>query len=492
MSAKPRGPWTEGLDDWLARQYARCAELMPRAISATHLTRHRHNYGQTIRAARGSILASTDPVENPDYFFHWLRDSSVVIDALRCLIQDGIFREQGLRLFDDFVAFSLDLSRLDGRAIPHDEEERAGVLPDYVQYVRTRAEMADIHGEAVLGEVRLSADGRLDILQWSRPQNDGPALRALALMRYWRDEALRPSLPLASMRALIEGDLDYTFAHWREPCYDIWEEHCRRHYHTQIAQFAALSDGAEFASALGDEARAEKFAQAARAASATLDLYFYDGAYRTPLPDPALKSTPTLRLDFAAILGVVQAARRNGPHSPADPKALATLTRLEALFDGAYLINRDRPKECGIAHGRYDGDTYFTGGAFYFSTLGAAEFYYRFATAAASGERIALSLHNRDIIAQMLGAVDWTLGREALRPEFAAPLARALIGRGDAIMATVRRFAPDTGELAEQFSHIDGAPVSAGNLTWSYASFILARACRREALRALNGDSIAS
>lgn len=486
--SKPRSePWTQGLDDWLAHQYQRCAELMPRAISATHLAKHRRNYGQTIRPSRGSILASTDLAENPDYIFHWLRDSSVVIDGLRYLIEDGTLREEGLKLFGEFVEFSQALSRLDGRCNPHDDEERAGVLPDYVRYVRTREEMADIRGECVLGEARLTADGRLDILQWSRPQNDGPALRALALMRYWRNEDLRPLLPVGAMRALIEGDLDYTFKHWREPCYDIWEEHRRRHYHTQIAQFAALSDGAEWARKLGDERRAEICAMAAREMAQVLDQYFDAGAgaYLTPLPDPLLKPTPTMRLDFAVILGVVQAARRNGPHSPADPKALATLARLEELFDHAYLINLNRPEECGIAHGRYDGDVYFTGGAFYFSTLGAAEFYYRFAVAAASSEPIALSLYNRECLAEMLGEEDWRLGEEELGPKFRERLARVLIERGDAVMATVRRFAPESGVLAEQFSQIDGAPTSALNLTWSYASFIIAVACRKQALRSM-------
>ena len=414
-----------------------------------------------------------------------MRDSSVVIDALRCLIEDGTLRERGLQLFGEFVEFSLGLSRLDGRAIPRDEEERAAVPRDFQPYVRTREEMAEIFDEAVLGEARMSADGRLDILQWSRPQNDGPALRALALMRYWRNESLREKLPMEAMRALIEADLDYTLKHWREPCYDIWEEHFRRHYHTQVAQFSALGDGADFFRALGDEDRAQVFEQAARKTERTLDRYYFDGAYRTPLPDPALKPTPTLRLDNAAIIGIVQAARRNGPHSPADPRALATLVRLEHLFSRAYLINLERPPECGIAQGRYDGDTYFTGGAFYFSTLAAAEFYYRFAFATASGEPISVSLANRNILADWLGAEDWTLGAETLRRELRAPLAEKLLARGDAVMATVRRFAPEDGELAEQFSHIDGAPTSAKNLTWSYAAFIIACACRTRANNAL-------
>ncbi len=485
--SKPRAePWTSGLDDWLARQYRHCAEFMPRAISATQLVKHRPHYRQTIRAARGSVLACADLAENPDFFFHWLRDSAVVIDALRILIEDGTLRDEGLRLFGEFVEFSLKISRLDGRANPRDEEERAGVLPDFVKNLRSRAEMAEIYGDRALGEARLSADGRLDIFRWQRPQNDGPALRALAAMRYWRNQDLRPFLPLAPLRALIEGDLDFTCKTWREPCYDLWEERWGRHYHTQIVQFAALSDGAEWARSLGDAGRGENFASAAQAAARVLDQYFDArfGAFLTPLPDPGLDPAATMRLDFAVLLGVIQAARRNGPHSAADPRALTTLRRLEDLFDRIYPINRDRPGECGIAQGRYEGDIYFTGGAFYFSTLGAAEFYYRFATAAACGENIALSSDHREILAGIVGEEGSRLGGETLRPAFRGKLARALIERGDAVMATARRFAPGSGVLAEQFSQIDGAPTSAQSLAWSYASFITAFACRQQALRA--------
>ena len=59
--------------DWMARQYDVSAALMLRAISATHLVKERRGFGQTIRPARGSVLASPalgswDP--DPDYFFH--------------------------------------------------------------------------------------------------------------------------------------------------------------------------------------------------------------------------------------------------------------------------------------------------------------------------------------------------------------------------------------------------------------------------------------
>ena len=45
--------------DWMARQNAVSAASMLSAISATHLVKQRPGFGQTIRPARGSILAST-------------------------------------------------------------------------------------------------------------------------------------------------------------------------------------------------------------------------------------------------------------------------------------------------------------------------------------------------------------------------------------------------------------------------------------------------
>src|SRR6202011_4359969 len=71
-------------------------------------------------------------------------------------------------------------------------------------------------------------------------------------------------------------------------------------------------------------------------------------------------------------------------HSVRDPHMHSTLRRLETLFDAAYAINRNRAAHRAPAMGRYAGDVYFSGGAYYFSTLGAAEFCF---LAAARGEQ---------------------------------------------------------------------------------------------------------
>ena len=72
------------LEQWIERQYRHSAEAMLRSVSAVQLVKERPGFGQSIRARKGSVIASPvlgsyDP--DPDYFFHWFRDSAVVIDA---------------------------------------------------------------------------------------------------------------------------------------------------------------------------------------------------------------------------------------------------------------------------------------------------------------------------------------------------------------------------------------------------------------------------
>ncbi|MEJ2435881.1 MAG: glycoside hydrolase family 15 protein, partial [Pseudolabrys sp.] len=101
---------------------------------------------------------------------------------------------------------------------------------------------------------------------------------------------------------------------------------------------------------------------------------------------------------------------------------------------------RDAP-----ALGRYTGDRYFGGGAWYPTTLAAASLCY--ARARRPGQDRA-----------------------------------TLLARGDAFMATMRALTPEDGALSEQVDRASGAQVSARHLTWSYASFIAAARERALAL----------
>ena len=102
----------EPLERWIERQYRHCAVAMLRSVSAVGIVKNRPGFAQSVRARKGSIVASPvlgayDP--EPDYFFHWFRDSAVVIDALRILFEDkgldGEFFTQWARLIRTWLTF---------------------------------------------------------------------------------------------------------------------------------------------------------------------------------------------------------------------------------------------------------------------------------------------------------------------------------------------------------------------------------------------------
>jgi glucoamylase len=435
------------VEPWLDLQYRHAASAMLRSISPIGIVKQRPGFGQTVRPCKGAIvaspvLASYDP--DPDYFFHWYRDSAVIIDALRLLYSDASVGATAREHLVDFVHFSRALLQIDGRALVTDPGWRAAVAPDFTRFLRTDADLGAAHGEAIAGETRVNPDGTLDISSWPRPQHDGLALRALALMRWLQGAAIEGEAGRA-LAALVRFDLDFTLRHWREPSFDIWEEERGQHYYTLRVAAAALTAGAGWVEQLGETELARRYRAEAQAIHRALDDFWLAdaGYYRSRVLSSGAPSTK--ELDIAVILAAIHSAGADaGRHSAQDPRMHATLERLEALFDAAYAINRDRANERGPAMGRYAGDVYYSGGAYFFSTLGAAEFCFRAAQ----------------------GAVE----------------AEAWIDRGDAYLRTVRAYIPSDGSMSEQFDQRTGAPTSARELAWSYAAFISCVHARREAI----------
>src|SRR3546814_17933951 len=92
---------------------------MLRSVSRVDLVKSRPGFAHNIRPRAGSILASPvlasyDP--DPDYFFHWYRDSAVAIDALRVLCDAGSLDTEARTHFAAFLAFRSSLQALSGRA----------------------------------------------------------------------------------------------------------------------------------------------------------------------------------------------------------------------------------------------------------------------------------------------------------------------------------------------------------------------------------------
>jgi glucoamylase len=460
------------LDDWIDKEARFAVGAMLRAVSATNLVKERPGFGQRVVPRPGSVLASPIPAAydpDPDYFFHWFRDSAIIIDALRVAQAEGFEKQTTVERLREFVDFHQALRKLDGREFARRGRFREKVQASFLQYVRPDHELATVFGETVLGEARVNPDGTLDFTQWARPQNDGPALQVLTLTR-WRDARTDLDDALqAAMLDLVMGDLDFTQTHATERSFDIWEEESGYHYYTQLVQAEALARGAELLENRGDAIRARACRSLVGELGPRLEAYWSAeyGHYRSRTG--VVGGVPGKALDIAVILGVLHAGRTMGAHSVLDPKAQATLTALEDLFGAEYPVNQARPADQGPAIGRYATDTYYGGNPWYLATLAAAEFYFKLAIALLSGAPLAEADENARF-------------RERLRGKSPA---NAAFERGDTFMRTVQAYAPPSGDLSEQFDRATGAQTSAKHLAWSYAAFITAAASRRQAAQAI-------
>jgi len=470
------------LDDWVATQTRFSTTAALAAISATHLVMERPAFGQRLVPRPGSVLASPvvahyDP--EPDYFFHWFRDSAIVIDALRTARAERDAGGQVLERFGEFVDFSLALRASPRTTFFRDTDLAARTHPSYREYLRPEAELAALSGSRLATDVRVNADGTPDFLRWGRPQFDGPAMRYITLLR-WQHDLTQAHSPLrARLGELSDSDLTLTLECADEPCFDIWEEQRGYHYYTQLVQAEALRLGADWCERHGQAERADRCHAAERRIARRLEASWNErsGIYRarTAVDAEAIGAEP----DIAVILAVLHAGRTHGAHSVLDPRVQSTLGVLEDLFEHEYRINRGLPSGRAPALGRYGSDRYYGGGAWFVATLAAAEFYFQLAYALRAGAELADSEENRPFRERLAAAA--AIPDEPTIP--GEPMATAALQRGDAFLRTVQAFTPPGGELSEQFDRTTGAATSARHLTWSYAAFITAAASRTQALR---------
>ncbi len=420
---------------------------MEQAISATHLVRRRESFGQIVVPAKGSVLASTiitDSDPEPDYFFHWIRDSAIVMRAAAELMHDAssdLERDRWRQHFDDIVRFSLALTRLDGLTFLQASRHRHATVQSFRKFLRPDAEICELVGDRLLAEPRFNPDGTIDFLCWSRPQFDGPALRALACLRYLRlGGRLTDELAL-----LLQVDLAFTSRNAGRHCIGPWEEpeQNTHHYYVALVQLGALVHSKAWATN-----NTQERSVAESQLRAILELHWSERHQVYTAMWPATAQQAKDLVDSAALLAVLDADLPEGSHSVLDQRLQKTQIVIEAMFGDELAINHARPAGCAPILGRYRGDRYFGGGGWYLTTLAAAGLYYRRA-----------QCPGQDVI--------------------------GCIRRGDAFMAAIRNFVPADGALSEQIDRFTGQQTSARQLSWSHAAFVSTARLRRRALAQL-------
>jgi len=420
------------LDQWVAEQEGKSWAQLQKNISPAE---PKTPGGPAPR--RGIVVAALSK-NDPDYYFHWVRDSSIVmLDVIKAFESRRPYAEPGKfqPMMRDFLELSRSLQR--------------------------------IPSEYGLGEPRYTVDGKADTIPWSRPQFDGPALRALAVMEYLKAAAPQRRAPALKV---LKTDLDFIAAARNRRGFDIWEEYKADNYNTRLVQLAALEKGARWFG--------PRYQKACRELETLLDDHWDParGFMRSQLAIAATDGYTSKKtdLDSAVIVTVMDADRDAEAHSVLDDRIQATVAVLETLFRGEYAVNNR--EDMGLGYGRYAGDSYYGGNPWYLITAYYAQFYYRLARRVEEGRPFRITKINAGFVRGLLpGEKPESLapGTEVTRGHaLYRPLLAALTGRGDGIMRRIRFHTPADGQLFEQFDKNTGQPVSSLGIGWAHAAFL--------------------
>ena len=383
-------------------------------------------------AARGSVVASPERVA-PNYFFHWTRDAALTMSEV-------------LDLYD--------------RSQSQNRARIKQMMYDYVDFSRANQQTVTLTG---LGEPKFYPDGSAFNLGWCRPQNDGPALRAMTLTRfanrlldegdaaYVRTRLYDAQIPTHSV---IKADLEFVAHHWRETNCELWEEVEGHHFYNRMVQRKSLIEGAKLARKMGDLGAAAFYDQEAQSLAVELAKHWSEqtGAFIPTIERTGGLDYKTSGLDSSTILAVLHTTY-DGTEliSVTDPKFISTLNKLTDAFRGLYAINSVSSGLPGVAIGRYPEDR-FGGTHFNYGNpwiLLTAAF-------ASSSYKIASEFK---AAGQATQAKDW-------------------FSKGDLFLDRVRIHGNPDGSLSEQIERETGYMTGARELTWSHAETLHAIAAR--------------
>lgn len=428
--------------------------------------------GTVVAAKSGPSYAST----SPDYQYNWVRDSSLTFDVVNKMYKATT-----------------------------DAQLRATYEALLFQYAQARAqEQTDLDQQTGLGEPKFNLDNSVFTGPWGRPQNDGPATTALALMDFANAyiasggsiDVVKSTLydTDTNSAAPIKLDLMYVLQNWNDTSFDLWEEGRSTFFYTQLVQRKAILQGAAFATLMDDSDTSDMLSAAASSITSALSGYWDPARQFIAYEIGPVFNNKVSSIDTAVLLGIIHGYNDDELFSFTNDQVLSStlfiVTSFLPVFEIAGVTTDQDGNVLGIPVGRYPEDVYdgygqSAGNPWFLCTATAAEVFYRVVVeykTAGSIEITSTSLpfftYFASSVADLAAGAKYTAGSDQQFED----IINALLGWGDAFLRRVKYHAAEGGNLSEQFNRDTGFEQGAQDLTWSYAALITAALARAEAV----------
>ncbi|RDW69440.1 glycoside hydrolase family 15 protein [Coleophoma cylindrospora] len=402
-------------------------------------------------ADAGVVVASPSTV-NPNYFYTWTRDSAL---TFKYLIDTGNSSLQ--TLIEDYVIAQAKLQTVDNPS-------------------------GNLASGAGLAEPKYYTNETAFLGEWGRPQRDGPALRATALMAFANDRlALGQNSTVKDIIwPIVKNDLTYVAQYWNLSGYDLWEEVNGSSYFTSAVQHRALVEGANFATSIG-ETCTECESEAPNLLCFMQD--YWNGSAIISNIDVQQSNFNRGGLDCASILASIHTfdpdsavGCDSATFQPCSDRALSNHKVVVDSFRSIYTVNANATTGKAAAIGRYEEDVYQGGNPWYICTYSAAEQLYDALHTYNAVGSITVSDISKGFFTDLVPGI--ATGTYSSSSAEYSSISTAMKSYADEFVAIAQQYTPSNGGLAEQFSRENGTALSAVDLTWSYASFLTMQRAR--------------
>ncbi|KAJ5588005.1 uncharacterized protein N7459_003770 [Penicillium hispanicum] len=443
---------TTSLESWLASETPVARQGILDNIGSS---------GAYAQSADSGVVIASPSTDDPDYYYTWTRDSALTLKVLIDLFKNG-------------------------------DSDLLGVIEEYIDaqaHIQTVSNPSGSLSTGGLGEPKFNVDETAFTGSWGRPQRDGPALRATALIAFgqWLIDNGYTTQATEIVWPIVRNDLSYVAQYWNNTGYDLWEEVSGSSFFTIAAQHRALVEGSTFASLVGSSC---PYCDSQAPQVLCFLQSFWTGSYTL-----ANFGSSRTGKDANTLLGTIHtfdpdAGCDDTTFQPCSARALANHKVVTDSFRSIYTLNSGISEGVAVAVGRYPEDTYYNGNPWYLCTLAAAELLYD-----------ALYQWNR------IGSLTITSVSLAFFQDLYSPAATgtyssssaayssivsAVKTYADGYVSIVDKHAMNNGSLSEQYSKSDGTQLSARDLTWSYAALLTANMRRNSVVPAGWGETSAS
>ncbi|KAJ5937058.1 glucan 1-4-alpha-glucosidase [Penicillium verhagenii] len=418
--------------------------------------------GEYATTVDSGIVIASPSLDSPDYYYTWTRDSAL---TLKCLVD--LFRNGDTSLLPIIEEY------IDAQA--------------YIQTVSNPS--GSLSGGAGLGEPKFNIDETAYTGSWGRPQRDGPALRATALISFgqWLVSNGYTTTATNIVWPIVRNDLSYVAEYWNQTGYDLWEEVSGSSFFTIAVQHRALVEGSKFAALVGSSCT---YCDSQAPQVLCFLQSFWTGSYIL-----ANFGSSRTGKDSNTLLGSIhtfdpQAACDSTTFQPCSSRALANHKVLTDSFRSVYTLNSGIAEGTAVAVGRYPEDSYYNGNPWFLCTLAAAELLYDALYQWNNIGSLTIDSTSLAFFTDLYSSA--ATGTYSSSSATYSSIVSAVKTYADGYVAIVETWASSNGSMSEQFSKTTGAQLSARDLTWSYAALLTANNRRNSVVPAPWGETSAS